>query len=118
EVTAFYQNKVNADPARPVMHGLNSRLVKENGELVEQVWKVDGLYTQALERVVFWLEQAITVAENNAQRTALELLVKYYRSGDLADFDAYNVAWVADTASVVDVINGFIEVYNDPLGYR
>lgn len=118
EVTAFYRNRIDPSNPHPVMHGLNSRLVKQNGEIVEQVWKVGGLYTQALERVVYWLEQAITVAENDAQRTALELLVKYYRSGDLADFDAYNVAWVADTASVVDVINGFIEVYNDPLGYR
>jgi dipeptidyl-peptidase-3 len=118
EVVAFYAAKTNADPERPVSHGLNSRLVKENGELVEQVWKLDGMYGAAIEQIVYWLEQAITVAENDAQRTALELLVKYYRSGDLADFDAYNVAWVADTASTIDVTNGFIEVYNDPLGYR
>ncbi len=82
------------------------------------MWKVGGTYTQALERVVYWLEQAISVAENDAQRRALELLVQYYRSGDLRDFDAYNIAWVKDTASRVDAINGFIEVYNDPLGMR
>lgn len=118
EVAAFYASKKDANNPHPVMAGLNSRLVKQDGQLVEQVWKVGGLYTQAIERIVYWLEQAITVAENEAQRTALELLVKYYQSGDLADFDAYNVAWVADTASTVDVINGFIEVYEDPLGYR
>jgi dipeptidyl-peptidase III len=118
EVTAFYANKADPNNSHPVMAGLNSRLVKENGQIVEQVWKVGGLYSAALERVVYWLEQAITVAENDAQRKALELLVKYYRSGDLADFDAYNIAWVADTESTIDVINGFIEVYEDPLGMR
>jgi len=110
EVTAFYAAKTNADPQRPVMHGLNTKLVRENGDLVEKVWKLDGMYSDAIERIVYWLEQAITVAETDAQRRALELLVQYYRSGDLADFDAYNVAWVADTVSQVDVTNGFIEV--------
>ncbi len=118
EVTAYYDALRNPDDPHPVMWGLNSQLVKEDGAVVEKVWKVDGMYTAALEQVVSWLEQAITVAENDAQRTALELLVKYYRSGDLADFDAYNVAWVADTESTIDVINGFIEVYSDPLGMR
>jgi dipeptidyl-peptidase-3 len=118
EVVAFYAARRSNDDSRPVSWGLNSTLVKENGQLVEKVWKVGGRYTQALERVVYWLEQAIAVAEDDDQRRALELLVKYYRSGDLADFDAYNIAWVADTASRVDAINGFIEVYNDPLGMR
>jgi dipeptidyl-peptidase-3 len=106
-----------ADPT-PVSLGLNSQLVSRDGELTELVWKVGGVYTEALERVVYWLERAITVAENDAQRAALEHLVQFYRSGDLADWDAYNVAWVADTNSTVDVINGFIEVYHDPLGMR
>jgi dipeptidyl-peptidase-3 len=118
EVEAFYAQKRDPNDPQPVLWGLNSKLVKENGQVVEKTWKVGGMYTQALEQVVYWLEQAITVAENAEQRRALELLVQYYRSGDLADFDAYNVAWVADTQSVVDVINGFIEVYNDPLGMR
>lgn len=118
EVTAYYSAKTNADPARPVSHGLNSKLVKENGVLQEKVWKLGGMYSPAIEQIVYWLERAAGVAENPAQRKALELLAAYYRSGELADFDAYNVAWVADTESVVDVINGFIEVYNDPLGYR
>ncbi len=118
EVTAFYDKLTDKDDTTPVSYGLNSKLVKENGEVVEKVWKLDGMYSPAIEQVIYWLEQAITVAENDKQRTALELLVKYYKSGDLADFDAYNVAWVADTDSAIDVTNGFIEVYNDPLGFR
>ncbi|MFS8609666.1 MAG: dipeptidyl peptidase 3, partial [Gammaproteobacteria bacterium] len=106
------------DPT-PVSHGLNSRLVKRaDGTLIEQVWRVGGLYSEAIERTVHWLERAIEVAENDAQREALERLVEYYRSGDLEDWDEYNVAWVADDASNVDTINGFIEVYNDPIGMR
>jgi len=118
EASAFYAAQQDADKARPVSHGLNSKLVKENGKLVERVWKVGGMYSPAIEQIVYWLEKALTVAENDKQAAALALLVKYYKSGDLADFDAYNVAWVADTNSTIDVINGFIEVYNDPLGYR
>lgn len=118
DVESFYDAMRDADDPTPVSYGLNSRLVRRDGEIVEQVWKIGGLYTEALERVAYWLEQAATVAENDAQREALEKLVAYYQSGDLEDWDAYNVAWVADTDSVVDTINGFIEVYNDPIGYR
>jgi len=118
EVVDFYSSRIPAGDPRPVSWGLNSKLVKENGVVTEKVWKVGGMYSPAIEQIVYWLEQAITVAENTAQRSALEKLVTYYRSGDLADFDAYNIAWVADTDSTIDVSNGFIEVYNDPLGYR
>lgn len=122
EVIDFYAAKLAEDAAddndQPVSHGLNSKLVKIDGVVTEKVWKVGGMYTEALEQVVYWLERAVTVAENDNQQTALALLVAYYKSGDLADFDAYNIAWVADTDSAIDVINGFIEVYNDPLGYR
>jgi dipeptidyl-peptidase-3 len=97
---------------------LNSTLVRRDGALAEQVWKIGGRYTQALEHVVDWLEKAAGAAENDAQRAALEKLIAYYRSGDLEDWDEYNVAWVEDKSSVVDTINGFIEVYNDPLGMR
>ena len=118
EVDAFYAAKVDPNDPEPVSHGLNSKLVKENGQLVERVWKVGGMYGEAIEQVVYWLEKAVTVAENEAQAQALRLLIDYYRTGDLAAFDAYSIAWVADTASDIDVINGFIEVYNDPKGYR
>jgi dipeptidyl-peptidase-3 len=119
EVEAFYAALRRPDDATPVAHGLNSRLVRgPDGAPTEQVWKVGGLYTEAIEPIVAWLEQAVTVAENDAQRGALENLIAYYRSGDLEDWDEYNVAWVEDTDSLVDTINGFIEVYNDPLGLR
>ena len=118
EVIDFYAAKSADDNDQPVSHGLNSKLVKVDGVVTEKVWKVGGMYTEAIEQVVYWLERAVIAAENDKQQAALELLVAYYRSGDLADFDAYNIAWVADTDSAIDVINGFIEVYNDPLGYR
>ena len=118
EVVDFYAALSTSDDSNPISYGLNSKLVKIDGQIVERVWHVGGMYSEALEQVVYWLERAIGVAENDKQRTTFELLVKYYRSGDLEDFDAYNIAWVADTDSAIDVINGFIEVYNDPLGYR
>lgn len=118
EATEFYAAMVNKTSKENPSYGLNSKLVKENGKLVEKVWKVGGLYSQSIEKVVYWLEKAITVAENNQQKTALEKLVKFYKSGDLKDFDDYNIAWVKDTESAIDVVNGFIEVYHDPLGKK
>ena len=118
EVEAYYEAIRDPNDDTPVWYGLNSRLAKIDGEVVEQVWHVGGLYSEAIEEIVVWLERAVGVAENDAQRDALEKLVAYYRSGDLEDWDAYNVAWVNDTDSIVDVINGFVEVYNDPIGYR
>ncbi|GAB4414431.1 MAG: dihydrofolate reductase [Bacteroidia bacterium] len=118
EVDAFYAGKIDKNDPRPISYGLNSTLVKEDGQLVEKVWKVGGMYSPAIEQIVYWLEKAVTVAENEAQARALSLLVEYYKTGDLKVFDQYSIAWVADTASEIDVINGFIEVYNDPKGYR
>lgn len=118
EVEDFYKSKVNVDPKRPVSWGLNSKLVKIDGKLVEQVWKVGGMYDKAISEIVFWLDKAATVAENDQQKKALTLLSKYYKSGDLKDFDDYSIAWVKDVNSDVDVVNGFIEVYDDPLAYR
>lgn len=118
EVEAFYaKQKVKDDPT-PIWYGLNSKVVKENGKLVEKTWKAGGMYGAAIDKIVYWLEKAVSVAENDKQKTALELLVKYYKSGDLRDWDAYNIAWVADTESMIDVVNGFIEVYGDPLGMK
>lgn len=118
EAEAFYKdiNKNNAET--PVMAGLNSKLTKENGKLTEKVWKLGGMYTQAIEKIVYWLEKAVSVAENPAQKDALEKLIAFYKSGSLTDFDTYSIAWVKDTESAIDVVNGFIEVYNDPIGYK
>ena len=118
EAAEFYASKIDEDPERPISWGLNSQLVKENGELRERTWKVGGMYGSAIEQIVFWLEKAATVAENDRQKAWIEKLISYYRSGDLKEYDAYNIAWVADTDSRVDTVNGFTEVYGDPLGYR
>lgn len=118
EVGNFYAAMIDKTKKENPMYGLNSKLVKENGQLVEKKWMVGGLYTQAIEKIVYWLEKAITVAENDKQKLALERLVTYYKTGDLKDFDAYNIAWVKDVESAVDVVNGFIEVYDDPLGRK
>lgn len=100
------------------MFGLNSQLVKENDQLVEKTWKVGGMYSDAIEHIVFWLEKASGVAENEQQKSAIDALIKYYKSGDLVDFDTYSILWTQDLQSRVDFINGFIESYNDPLGLR
>jgi len=119
DVERFYARKVDRKDPRPISWGLNSQLTKkEDGTLVERVWKVGGMYGPAISQIVSWLRQAIEVAESDPQREALEKLVEYYETGDLRTFDAYSIAWVGDTASRVDVVNGFIEVYGDPLGYR
>jgi dipeptidyl-peptidase-3 len=118
EAVAYYEKLTDKSSKTPVMLGLNSKLVKENGVITEKVWKIGGMYSPAIEKMVFWLEKAITVAENTAQKTALEKLVTYYKTGSLKDFDEYNIAWVKDTASAIDVTHGFIEVYEDPLGKK
>ncbi len=119
EVEKFYAAIEKKNDPQPLSYGLNSRLVRgKDGKLMEQVYKVDGLYGPALAESVKWLEKAVSVAETPEQKTALELLIKYYRTGDLKTWDDFNVAWVKDTKSTVDYILGFIEVYNDPIGKR
>ncbi len=118
DVEAFYGAMKPADPKRPVSFGLNSQLAKVDGKLVERTWKVGGMYDPAIKEIVKWLKKAVEYSENEAQKKALEQLIAYYESGDLKTFDDYSVAWVADTDSRVDVVNGFIEVYGDPMGYR
>ncbi|TXS95379.1 dihydrofolate reductase [Parahaliea maris] len=119
EVRDFYAAQSADDGDEPVSHGLNSKLVKNaEGQLEEKVWKVGGMYSPAIEQIVVWLNKAVAVAENDKQRKALELLVKYYQTGDLHTFDEYSIAWVEDSDSRIDVVNGFIEVYNDPIAYR
>ena len=118
EVEAYYKPLKNPADTTPVWFGLNSRLTKVNGKVTEIPWKSGGLYGEAIDRIRFWLQKAITVAENPKQKKALELLEEYYKTGDLKTWDAYNIAWVQDTESMIDVVNGFIEVYGDPLGMR
>ena len=118
EAEKFYaMQKVAADP-HPVMYGMNSRLVKKDGVLQEEVWKLDGMYGEAIQKIIFWLEKAETVAENEAQREVIRLLIDFYRTGDLKTFDTYSIAWLKDTNSKVDFVNGFIESYGDPLGMK
>ena len=118
DVERFYRKRAKKKDPRPVSWGLNSQLVRGRRGVQERVWKVDGMYGPAIAEIVKWLDKAVTVAENDKQKAALEKLAAYYRSGDLKDFDAYSIAWVEDTDSRVDVVNGFIEVYGDPMGYR
>lgn len=118
EAEDFYAAMENKNDSTPIWYGLNSKLVKENGKLTEKVWKVGGMYGSAIERVVYWLSKAVTVAETDIQKKAFEKLIEYYQTGDLRKFDEYNILWVQDTAALVDAVNGFIEVYGDPLGHK
>lgn len=119
EVEAFYgKMKAEGDSRCPLSYGLNSRLEKENGQLVERLWKVGGLYSEAIERIVAELEKATAFAENEKQRQIIVTLIDYYRTGDLRTFDAYSILWVEDTDSQVDFVNGFIETYGDALGLK
>ena len=119
EVEAFYAAKKDPKDLTPISYGLNSRLVKlEDGRIVEKVWKVGGLYTQAIEKVVEELQLALPFTENSAQKAVIEKLIAYYQSGDLRQFDEYAILWLADTQSDVDFVNGFTETYGDPLGMK
>ncbi len=117
EVEAFYDAMRVPDDLTPVSYGLNSRVARgEDGKLVEQTYKIGGLYSSAIEKIVENLDSAANYAENDAQRQIINTLIDYYRSGDLATFDKYSIEWAEDTLSQVDFINGFIETYGDPLG--
>jgi len=119
EATAFYAAMEKKDDPRPLSHGINSKLVRgKDGQLHEEVWRVGGMYGAALSETVKWLEKAITVAENDQQKKVLGLLIEFFRTGDLAKWDEFNVEWVKETQGTVDLILGFVEVYNDPLGKR
>lgn len=123
EVEAYYHQLEatypQADPERPVSFGLNSKVVKgTDGKVYEDVYKADGLYGKAISKIIYWLEKAANVAENDHQKQHILKLIEFYRTGDLKTWDDYNVLWVTDTVSHVDYVNGFIEVYNDPLGQK
>ena len=120
EVEDFYNGmkNENADDKEPVSYGLNSKLVKRDGKLVELVWSENGMYADAIKHITYWLEKAAGVAENDKQRQYIETLVKYYRTGDLRLFNDYCIQWVGEHEAQVDFVNGFIEVYGDPLGLK
>lgn len=118
EVERFYARMKEEGNEQAPSYGLNSKLTKRNGELVELKWTEDGLYGAAIKEIVSWLLRAQKYAENEEQKHLIDLLVKYYRTGDLKDFDRYSIAWVQQHEGMVDFINGFIEVYGDPLGLK
>jgi len=119
DVEEYYKTKKSPDASKPYSFGLNSKLVRNaSGQLEEKVYKSGGMYGAAIDKIVFWLEKAKSVAENKKQADALGLLIQYYKTGDLKTWDDYNIAWLQATEGNIDYINGFIEVYNDPLGHR
>jgi len=118
EVTNFYRGMKKPGDTEPLSYGLNSKLVKENGKIREITWKVGGMYNDALKQIVYWLEKAKTVAEDPGQAGIIDKLISYYQTGNLKAFDEYNIQWVRDTVPLTDFVNGFIEVYNDPLGLK
>ena len=118
EVERFYAKMKKTDNPNPPSYGLNSKLIKRNSEVVELTWKEDGLYGETIREIVSWLLKAQKFAENEGQKHVIDLLVKFYRTGNLEDFDRYSIAWVEQHEGLVDFINGFIEVYGDPLGMK
>lgn len=118
EVERFYARLKDASNPTPPSYGLNSKLTKRNNEMIELVWKEDGLYSESIKEIVSWLLKAQKFAENEGQKHVIDLLVKFYRTGNLEDFDRYSIAWVQQHEGMVDFINGFIEVYGDPLGLK
>ena len=118
QVVAFYKNLHDPDDPTPVSHGLNSRLSVHNEEIVERIWKINGLYSPAIERIVASLSKARGVAQNPHQRKIIQALIEFYETGDLEKFDEYSILWVQDTISDIDFTNGFIEVYGDPFGIK
>jgi dipeptidyl-peptidase III len=118
DVEEFYAQMKEPNDKEPISYGLNSTLVNENGKLKEEVWKINGKYGPAIKHIVYWLEKAAGVAENEDQKNVINLLIEFYKTGDLKTFDTYNVAWLKDQQSRVDFVNGFIETYGDPLGLK
>lgn len=118
EAERFYENMRQPNDPEPPSYGLNSKLVKRNGQLTELVYSENGLFGEAIKCITSWLNRALNYTENEAQAHLIELLVKYYRTGNLKDFDKYSIAWVSENEGMIDFVNGFIEVYGDPLGLK
>lgn len=118
EVDAFYEAQADPNDPCPISYGLNSKVVKENGRIVEKTWKVGGIYSEEISHICEELAKAAEVAENDIQKREIALLIEYYKTGDLRKWDEYNIEWVKDTLGVIDFVNGFVEDYNDPLGRK
>ncbi len=118
EVNAYYQKQIDPKDPTPVSYGLNTKVVKKNGEVKEITWTADGMYGEAISEIINWLEKAKTVAENEKQAKEFELLIEYYKTGDLETWDEYNILWASNTDVKIDYVNGFIEVYDDPLAMK
>lgn len=118
EVESFYEKMKDKDDNSPISYGLNSRLIKENGIIKEQIWKIGGMYSPAIEKIVYWLEKASIVAENDKQKAVIDKLISFYKSGSLKEYDEYSILWVEDLYSDIDFVNGFTETYGDPLGMK
>lgn len=118
EVDELYRLQKKPDDATPISYGLNTKVVKENGLVLERVYKSGGMYGSAIDQIIHWLEKAEEVAETPEQKTGISQLIEYYKTGDLNTWDEYNITWVGDTAALIDFVNGFIEVYDDPLGMK
>lgn len=119
EAEDFYQEMKNREQdSRPVMYGLNSQLVRKNGKIAEEVWKIDGMYGKAIEKIVYWLEKAAEVSENPKQKEVILKLVEFYKTGNLRTFDEYSILWIQEQDGFIDFTNGFIETYGDPLGMK
>jgi len=118
EAKKFYDAKRDETDFTPIEYGLNSKLANRNGILKEEVYKMDGKYSECIKRIIYWLEEAIEVCENKAQREYTQILIDYYKSGDLELWDKYNILWLADISGIVDYVNGFVEVYDDPIGIK
>jgi len=118
EVNDFYAKQINPNDTTPISYGLNSKVVKENGQVKEIPWTAGGMYGEAISKIIYWLEKAKTVAENEKQAKEFELLIEYYKTGDLKIWDEYNVLWAGNTEVKIDYVNGFIEVYDDPLAMK
>ncbi len=118
EAEKFYQEMADPTDETPISYGLNSKLLKKNGKIKEQVYMIGGMYSEAIEKIVYWLEKAVNVAETERQKKSLEILIDYYKTGDLEKWDDYNIEWVNVLEASVDVVNGFVENYGDPLSYK
>ena len=118
EVEAFYAKMADPNDMTPIPYGLNSKIVKENGQIAEKTYKLNGMYGQAIERIIGWLEKAGDVAENEQQLAVINSLIEHYQTGDLGKYDEYSILWLQDVNSQVDFVNGFTETYTDPLGMK